>query len=298
VTKLRHLLKKNSAPSLGELQNAMIDRHYQAPGITERNYGQCKSVNGKSCYEILMEAVDDFEDKTIVDLACGSGRLTEIIEDKFSKFKKIIGIDLCEEELGLARSRLSHPRIEFRCESAQNLSLSSSSVDIILCHLALMLFKPIEPAIDEVARILKPDGVLGAVISGMGEEPLLFSRAVSILRGLVVKDFPKFKTIGWGDSRTWSLEGLQSLFPESLGFKHPIEIENFNLAISGTPEELAQRLPHFFYAHYAFSEERKDQLHQKWLDLFKKENGANGPVNFLLPLTRIKVEKADINASN
>ena len=142
--------------------------HAQHPEITQACFADFKTDIGPNSYDLLLRELDQYSNKriTLLDLACGDGYMTKSCLKKINNDSKVIGVDMVQEEINRAKKLIKDPRVEFKCESAQKLSLKSESIDIILCHLALMLMLPLEPVINEMGRVLKPGGKLAAVISG------------------------------------------------------------------------------------------------------------------------------------
>lgn len=84
-----------------------------------------------------------------VDLACGTGRLTDFAE---------IGVDASEGMLAEARKR--HPLKLFICAPGQATTLAGESVDTVISFHLMMHLEPavIQEIVDEMARILRPGG--------------------------------------------------------------------------------------------------------------------------------------------
>ena len=95
----------------------------------------------------------------VVDLACGTGSVTEaIFREPYGKAVKIIAIDSSPQMLACAQRRLACPNVEFHCEKAENLSkVLLTPVDRILCNAAFWMFdKP--RVLSKIQRFLKPSG--------------------------------------------------------------------------------------------------------------------------------------------
>ncbi len=154
-----------------------------------------------------------------------------------------------------------------------------------------MLLNPIEPVIQEIARVLKPGGIFVAMISGI-KHPPLFDETIKILKSLVTEKHPHLKNFGWGDKRTWTRKGLQSLFPPSIGFAFDLKIDSYELLVHGSPAVLAKRLVSFFYSSELLDDEGKATLISRWQNLFAEQ--APGKIAFSFPLTRFSVSKSGV----
>lgn len=95
----------------------------------------------------------------ILDLACGTGALIEALPWK--KSAKIIGVDISEEMLKVARERFTdHPNITFKEADFMDLDFPESSFDLITNAYATRFIprgKELEFA-NLVLRLLKPSG--------------------------------------------------------------------------------------------------------------------------------------------
>jgi len=129
---------------------------------------------GKSSYDLIdrsrfWNALSLQPGMTIVDLACGAGRYSTEMAPKVGRDGRIIAIDLWEE--GIARINRSDPSIGARIEThvadvGKKLPIADQCVD--LCLMATVLHDLVDDgiaqaALKEVARILKPAGILAVV---------------------------------------------------------------------------------------------------------------------------------------
>jgi ubiquinone/menaquinone biosynthesis C-methylase UbiE len=96
--------------------------------------------------------------RRVCDLACGQGRVARYLA---AMGARVTGIDLSERLLAIARRREAEkPRgIEYRHGDARKLAgVAGDSFDIVVCHMALMDIPDLDPALQSVARVLRPDG--------------------------------------------------------------------------------------------------------------------------------------------
>ena len=97
--------------------------HDVKPGITEQIFGEARTREDRSSYELLCEEGEPLDGRTVVDLACGSGLLTTLLASRIGSSGHVVGIDLNDRELALAQARLkSVPNVRFFTESVQSLS--------------------------------------------------------------------------------------------------------------------------------------------------------------------------------
>ena len=91
----------------------------------------------------------------VVDLACGSGPMSRELAQPG---RTIVGLDLSEHELALASQRGPGPWV--RADALQ-LPFKDASIDVVTSSMGLVVVQPLTRVIEEVARVLRPGGVLG-----------------------------------------------------------------------------------------------------------------------------------------
>jgi SAM-dependent methyltransferase len=92
---------------------------------------------------------------TVLDAACGTGRYSAFLA---GQGHNVIGIDQSDAMLTIARQKL--PTADFRHGDLTALPLPASSVDAVVCALALVHVPDLSPAVREFARVLRPGGRL------------------------------------------------------------------------------------------------------------------------------------------
>ena len=98
-------LANNQQPDDKALLAHLRTVHQNNAGFTEKCASSCRDKAGRNSYEWLAEIVPDIDGIRVLDLACGSGPLLKILYDRNKKFK-LKGVDMCGEELELAKARL------------------------------------------------------------------------------------------------------------------------------------------------------------------------------------------------
>jgi ubiquinone/menaquinone biosynthesis C-methylase UbiE len=95
--------------------------------------------------------------ENILDIACGTGELERLLLNTHSQLK-IVGVDISEKMLGMARLKL--PDLEFIKASAIALPFPDCSFDMAITVSAFHYFDRPIAALVEIRRILKPEGKL------------------------------------------------------------------------------------------------------------------------------------------
>jgi ubiquinone/menaquinone biosynthesis C-methylase UbiE len=110
----------------------------------------------------LLDAAGVAPGHTVLDVACGTGIGARHAADRLQGRGRVIGIDLNEAMLAVAR-RL-RPDIDWRVADAAALPLPDRSVDTVLCQAALMFFPDPARALREMARVTAPTGTIAVQV--------------------------------------------------------------------------------------------------------------------------------------
>lgn len=100
--------------------------------------------------------------KNWLDIGCGTGALTEAIEQECSPVN-LSCIDPSENFIEKVKNRIS-TRGEFSVGSAENLPFENERFDIVVSGLALNFFPNIKTALSEMKRVLKGNGTIAAYV--------------------------------------------------------------------------------------------------------------------------------------
>ena len=143
----------------------------------------------------LLNLLGDLKGKVVLDLACGEGHFSRKLAEQAKGDIQITGIDGSKKLIDIAQKKneaFSHC-IRFLVGDASRLDqLSSNSFDVVVCNMALMFIKRYEETIQEVARVLKTQGIF--VLS------ILHPCFLTPGSGWILEDSPdgkKGKRIGW-----------------------------------------------------------------------------------------------------
>lgn len=131
-------LKQKIAHSFGGASNS-----YDKSARLQRYSGQ-----------LILNSLPQCNDSLVVDLGSGTGFFTDILS---RKYKRVIGLDLSAKMLCYAQSLRSN-NIQWLNADIHHLPLQSDSVDVIYSNLALQWCHPLQDALEEIKRVLKPGG--------------------------------------------------------------------------------------------------------------------------------------------
>ena len=276
-------------PSSQDLLDHLHIIHNRHAGFTETIAKSCCDSNGKNSYELLLDTINPSFPLDVLDLACGSGVLLELCHKRFSPHLKLFGVDINDNELQLARTRLLNENIIFYKGKAQDLHfIKDDSKDVIFCHWALTLMDPVIPVLKTIKRILRSQGIFSAIVDGDSNFAPGYLEIHNIIYESVQKQFPNYGSLELGDSRVRSIETLNKLIKQT--FKDcEIKITPHLLSLKEKPHFLAKEVAGFFYASLVLSSEHHDALVFKLTEYFDKIS-VEGLSNFNLPVNLLTVK--------
>jgi ubiquinone/menaquinone biosynthesis C-methylase UbiE len=104
--------------------------------------------------------IDPSKINTALELACGTGRVTNHLRKKLSTGAKLIASDLSEEMLAIAKKKLQGENIDWRVLDAAALPFENDSMDLIVCCFGYMFVPDRIKAYEEAYRVLRKNGML------------------------------------------------------------------------------------------------------------------------------------------
>jgi malonyl-CoA O-methyltransferase len=99
----------------------------------------------------MLELLPSLRNKTVLDLACGTGRYGGIATEQGAA--QVLGLDN-------SFAMLQSAKIDnIGLSTTEAIPLANASVDVILCGLALGHLPDVEHSMREISRVLKPSGI-------------------------------------------------------------------------------------------------------------------------------------------
>jgi len=111
-----------------------------------------------------------FTPEVIVDLGCGTGHAAAALSRRWPE-ARVIAVDSAPGMLREAAQREEAPRIERLCADAESLPLPDASADLLFCNLMLPWCDDPDAVFTEIARVLRPRGLL--TFSTLGPDTLV-----------------------------------------------------------------------------------------------------------------------------
>lgn len=188
-----------------ELRAILRELH---PEVVERFYG---------CGSPFPPAL---EGRTVLDLGCGAGRDVYLLSKLVGPTGRVIGIDMTDEQLAVARRHVGYharrfghakPNVRFVQGYIEDLAaagIEDSSVDLVVSNCVVNLSPDKHRALSEVFRVLKPGGELyfsdvyadRRVPAALAQDPVLFGECLA--GALYTEDFRRLMAdLGCADFR-------------------------------------------------------------------------------------------------
>lgn len=130
-------------------------------GTIPGNYDQYMGPLFFEPYAIdLVGRIAEYHPKKILEIACGTGRVTHHLRKLLPADAKLTATDLNAGMLAVARRNLLNENIEFKEVDAQALPFADNSFDLIVCQFGFMFMPDKAKAFSEAFRVLLPGGHL------------------------------------------------------------------------------------------------------------------------------------------
>ena len=113
-------------------------------------------LDGAGEWTTLQRLLPAFTNKRVLDLGCGYGWHCAYAAQNGAK--SILGIDISEKMLSIARQKHAFPNITYQCMAMEDLSLPNNSVDIVLSSLALHYVRDYAALVQRISQWLTPGG--------------------------------------------------------------------------------------------------------------------------------------------
>ena len=201
---------------------------------------------------------------------------------------------MCPEELALAKARLPNGVVDLFELKAQNLTaIDDNSIDVVLCHWALTLMKPITPVLNEVSRVLSSGGRFAALVDGPMNAAPKYSDVHNLIYQFVQAKLPKYGETDLGDPRIRNTDRSKNLLHEAFP-DAKVNIETSVVSMEGPITEVAETAAGFFYASFILPPETRRVMLSELSNLLaiSKQNGdPERQGRFSMPINRIVIRK-------
>lgn len=118
----------------------------------------------------------------LLDVACGTGILARHAVDQVGSPDQVVGLDLNEGMLEVARRKA--PAVTWRQGRAEALPFADQSFDVVVSQFGLMFFDDRVRALQEMLRVLRPGGKLAIAVWDSLDHTPGYAAIVALLQQL------------------------------------------------------------------------------------------------------------------
>ena len=108
--------------------------------------------------EDLADRISGKKYKEVLELACGTGRVTRHLKKVLPKEAKLVATDRHADMIKVAADSLPNENINWQTADAQQLMFPDESFDLVVCQFGLMFVPDKKKALSETYRVLKRGG--------------------------------------------------------------------------------------------------------------------------------------------
>lgn len=133
----------------------------------------------------IANRIDPSSAQFVLELSCGTGRVTNHIRKVLQSGAKLIASDISPDMLAVAKEKLKSFNIDWQIADAQQLPFDDNTFDLLVCSFGYMFVPDQSKAFAEAFRVLKPEGTL--LMSTW--DKLEYNEASNVFRGIMKKYF-------------------------------------------------------------------------------------------------------------
>jgi len=223
-------------------------------------------------HDLLVDRLDPKEGDAWLDLACGTGAMSERAAREGAS---VTGVDLAPALIETAKERAAGQglSIDYRVGDCEKLDLEDGAFDIASSTCGVMFAPDHEATARELARVVKPGGRIGlANWTPEGGLAKMFA---------MMKPFMAPPPEGAGSPFAWgSEEHVQELLGDSFDLSLERHVSHFRVPSGedywqlfsssyGPTKTLAESL----------DDDRRDEFRQTWIDFFESNYRSNGEID-------------------
>jgi SAM-dependent methyltransferase len=265
------------------------DRHRRFSGQRFGFFEQCCLENGTTSFETLVTVAALRPQQTVVDLGCGEGPLLRYVLRRDVLY---IGVDFSAASIAAARQQFGATAAEFVEADAGHMPLPDASCDMVLSHMALHIMQPVEPALCEVARVLKPTGTLHVFLPAAWR---MHASAETRRFYDVMHLFQQFKDVSTpmrvGTGKFATEPSIVDTITRGFAGKATVSFTYADLVIHRPPTEALNLFVGWMYSFDLIHDEHKPEAAKTFLTKFIALKDGDGIVRLRRPMAIVSVRK-------
>jgi SAM-dependent methyltransferase len=287
VSRLGSKLARGGELSPEELVEYMQNYGRRIHGSSAFHFSRFRNERGQDPYQWMILSAPDRECSKVLDVGCGVGHGLSLFPTSYA----LAGIDVSPDEVERARVALRGRLAQIEVAASQSIPFADSMFDVVVCHMTLMLFNPIEPALQEVARVMKANGTFSAVIPASWSDIQPHTAEFNALvMGSAKAAYPSYPYIGIGNGKLKSKDSIRALVKETMGAECNVTIDDdiFHLRTSIADAVLFASQLYWFDLLPA---KHKKEAERAFLTHFESLLDHEGKTLLSRPFARLTVQK-------
>ncbi|PUA34389.1 MAG: hypothetical protein B9J98_00670 [Candidatus Terraquivivens tikiterensis] len=144
----------------------VVRRYWNEQGA--QIYDRINWINREKMKETLLKYLGIDKKGVILDFGTGTGFLASILAE--AGYKKIIGVDINEHMLHIAKEKLAGYSVKLVQGDGLHLPIADNSIDAVVSRWVLWVMPNPERAIEEMVRVTRPGGVILTLESDNAKE--------------------------------------------------------------------------------------------------------------------------------
>lgn len=218
-------MQEHSSASVGKSRVADEREHFD---LLARQEGEVwwghKTEAGKRRLSrrarVITRALERFADPTVLEIGCGAGALSEALLCE-RRDLRLLGCDISPASVALAKSRCHlSPRARFVVADVGSVGCPDESCDAVVGN-SILHHVDIEPTLKEIARVLKPEGLIWFSEPNMLNPQILVEKNIHTIGKALQNSENETAFLRWPLRRLLGSHGFVDISVRPTDFLHP-----------------------------------------------------------------------------
>lgn len=189
--------------------------------------------------ELVAGLLRELDDPLVVELGCGVGAFAQTVLAELPQLR-LWGLDVSSKSIEIAKERLSgYPRVRFDVGDALALDSPGDSVDAVIGN-SVLHHLPLEGAIAESYRVLKPHGLLWFSEPNMLNPEIAIEKNVKFIGRLLQNTQDETAFFRWPLAKLLKQSGFRYVRIVPYDFLHPIVMKPLIRIVDGVGRVMEQ----------------------------------------------------------
>jgi SAM-dependent methyltransferase len=183
----------------------------------------------------LVALADVREGERVLDVACGTGIVARQAVSRVGTAGLVVGLDVNEDMLSVARRTSAAATIEWRQANAAALPFSNGTFDVVCCEQAIQFFPDPVKCLGEMRRVLRDTGRAAVSVC----RPIRYSPAYATLADALERHVgPEAGAMMRSPFSAWSVDEFRGLFSAAGFARTRVRIDVWDLRYPSVAEFL------------------------------------------------------------